>query len=106
MVCPHTPRLLISPRHAALDGPPFSSICDPPRGGINFDSCDTINIGYPRVAMQNDEARWGFEISSAEDDGIADYDDGSLGCEAMIGELNTTYCRPTYDANSVKMAPV
>lgn len=35
---------------------------------------------------------------------LGDYDDGTLGCEAMIGELNVNYCRPRYEASSGKTA--
>ncbi len=38
--------------------------------------------------MPNLEPRW------IADDGITDYDDGTLGCEAIIGELNVNDCRP------------
>jgi hypothetical protein len=55
-------------------------------------------------AMPNLEPRCVFEIPSTADDGIADYDDGRLGCEAMIGGLNINHCRPKYEANFVKSA--
>ena len=41
--------------------------------------------------MPNYEPRWVLEAQSIADDGITDYDDGTLGCEAMIGELNVNY---------------
>jgi hypothetical protein len=56
------------------------------------------------LTVPNYEARGVFEAQSTADDGTADYDEASLGCEAMIGELNINYCRPTYEANSVKTA--
>jgi hypothetical protein len=56
------------------------------------------------IAMPNYEPRWVYETQSIADDGIAEYDDGTLGCEAMIGELNINYCRSRHEANSVKTA--
>lgn len=39
--------------------------------------------------MQRSEQRQMLEAQSIFEDAITDYDDNCLGCEAMIGELNT-----------------
>lgn len=56
--------------------------------------------------MPNYGLRSVVDPQSVSDDGIADYDHGTLGCEAMIGELNIDYCRPRCQADCSKVARV
>lgn len=54
--------------------------------------------------MPNHDMRGVFETQFIADDGIAKYDDGTLGCEAMIGELTINLRRLRYETISVKTA--
>ena len=56
--------------------------------------------------MQRSEQGQLLEPQSIVEDAITDYDDNCLGCEAMIGELNTgfSFSQRRCEANTISTA--
>jgi hypothetical protein len=58
--------------------------------------------------MQRSQERRTPELQALADEGITDYDDNRLGCEAMIGDLNSgfSYVPMKTHANAIRTVAV